>query len=323
MSSTPQAEGPPRHPLFGELLVIPPEHEAEAVVARMRHWDSSLKPWDLVECWQSQQIARETIRLERLHQREIAARYDQALGAGASWEQSQADAAESLAAGLSRHPAHTLALLRRSKQGCELIARRWDALLVTLDRRGAWSDRERLLALNLLNVPPELRESVTPLDAPDGDDPVAHLRCVAAREIGRHLDLAADLTPLDAHRRETVRLGLGPDTPELAVIRKEERASSRLLAWCRAQFKTSRPDPRPVDPGDLPASTPPKTTQESPLPKGGPPLSAAAWKASHASPLAAWKAAQVARSTDSSEADSSEAPDPPRSSPQSRSRRRA
>ena len=240
------------HPILGELVVIPPESEAEAVVARMRHWHSSLRPWDLVECWQSQQIARETIRLERLHQREILLRHDQTLHAGAAWDQQHRDAAEELAGTIGRHPARVLAELRRSMHGCEALARRWEVLLTTLEARGGWTPGLHEQALNLLGVAPEWREAITPLDAPAGADPVAHLRRVAEAEVRRHHDLAAALAPIDSLGREALRLGLGPDTPALAGVRKEERDADRRLAWCRAQFKTGRSEPRPPDRGDLP-----------------------------------------------------------------------
>ena len=311
--STSQAEAPPPHPLYHELILTPPHEEAEAVVDRLRFWNSSLKPWDLYECWLLQDVARETIRLERLHQQEIALRHEEALSAGPSWDEDRLNAAESLAANLARYPAHTLALLRRSRHGCELIARRWTTLLATLDARGVWSDRERLLALNLLNVPPDLRESITPLDAPADADPVAHVRSVATREIDRHLDLASDLAPIDAHQRETVRLGLGPDTPALAGLRKQERIASRLLAWSRSQFKTSRRDPRPTDPGDLPAYTPPARKTDADSDPDAPAernFKSPAWSPPNP-PIAS-----------PSRPDSSDPRRPPRASPNSKPRRR-
>ena len=257
MTHTP-SESQARLPL-GELVVIPPEHEAEAVVARMRHWDSSLKPWDLYECRLAQGVARETIRQERHHQQEILLRHAQARRADACWDEDRRGEADRLAHGMARHPALIIPQLRRTRHGCELLAERWEMLRDSLDERGVWSAAERLLALNLLGVPPELRKSVTPLDARGGADPIDHLRTVVAAQVRRHRDLAAALAPIDALEREAARLGLGPDTPELANLRKEERASSRQLAWCRSQFKTSRPESRPPDLGDLPASESPRS----------------------------------------------------------------
>ena len=214
--------------------------------------------------------------------------------------------------------------------GCEALARRWETLLATLDARGAWTDGLRAQALNLLGVEGDWREALTPLDAPAGADPVAHLRDLAAAEVRRHRDLAAALAPADALGREALRLGLGPDTPALAGLRKEERAADRRLAWCRSQFQSARLKGR-IDPADAPPPTrrfdeerptyKPPETPEAPSSTGGPRISAAAWKASHASPLAAWKAVQAARPADSSETHPSET-DPPRDAPKSKSRRR-
>ena len=147
MSSTPQAEArPPRHPLLGELLVIPPKDEAEAVVGRMRHWDSALKPWDLYECRLAQGVARETIRQERHHQQEILLRHAQAMRAAASWDEDRRGEADRLAHGMARHPALIIPQLRRTRHGCALLAERWEMLRDSLDERGAWSAAERLLA---------------------------------------------------------------------------------------------------------------------------------------------------------------------------------
>ena len=247
----PTNDAPAPHPFLGELIVVPPEQEAEAVVARTRQWNSSLKPWDLVECRLVQEVARETFRLERLHQREIALRHAQANQARAHWDEDRRSAAKSVAAGLSRNPAHTLARLRHTKHGCELIAGRWDTLAAALDNRGSWTAPERLLALNLLDVPPELREAPSPLDAPAGVDPLDHLREVAADEAARHRRFARNLEPVDAIERESAALGLGADTPELAGLRKEERAGARQLAWCRSQFQSNRLKGR-IDPSDAP-----------------------------------------------------------------------
>ena len=162
------------------------------------------------------------------------------------------------AAGLSRHPALVLARLRDTRHGNELIAGRWDTLAAAVEKRGAWTAPERLLALNLLDVPPDLREAPNDLDVPDGSDPRAYLLSIAARESRRHRDYASALAPVDAIEREAAALGLGPDSPELAAVHRAERSVTRRLAWFRSQFKTSRRDPRPPDPGDLPAWTPPR-----------------------------------------------------------------
>ena len=257
------SNAPAPHPLFGELIVVPPDQEAEAVVARTRQWNSSLKPWDLTECWLVQDVARETFRLERIHQREIALRAAQATQAQSHWDEDRRSAVKSVAAGLSRNPAHTLALLRHTKHGCELIAGRWDTLAAALETRGSWTATERLLALNLLDVPPELREAPSALDAPAGVDPLDHLREVAADEAARHRRFARNLEPVDAIERESAALGLGADTPELASLRKEERLSTRQLAWCRSQFKSSRLKGR-IEPGDAPPAPTRRFDEERP-----------------------------------------------------------
>ena len=269
---TPTADAPQPHPFLGDLPVTPPDQEAAAVAARAAQWESSLKPWDVVECSLVNEVARESIRLERLHQREIALRHARAAQAREHWDADRRGDARAHASRLSRHPALALAQLRRTLHGNELVACLWDTLAGALDARGAWTAPERLLALNLLDVLPALREAPSPLDAPAGADPRAHLRSVCDSESRRHRDSAAALAPVDAIEREAAALGLGPDTPELASLRKEERASSRRLAWCRSQFHGARQKHR-IDPADAPYSTsrrfegPPELTDRRPGPR--------------------------------------------------------
>ena len=106
--------------------------------------------------------------------------------------------------------------------------------------------------------PPTSAKPPNDLDVPDGDDPRSHLLSIAARESRRHRDYATALAPVDAIEREAAALGLGPDSPDLAAVHRAERSVTRRLTWFRSQFKTSRRDPRPPDPGDLPAWTPPR-----------------------------------------------------------------
>ena len=248
---------PAPHPLYGHLTVLPPDREALAVVERMDQLSSSLKPWDFYECRLTLEVARETLRLGRLHQTEIALRAARVQHAAAHWDVTRRSAALAIASGLSRHPALVLARLRDTKHGNEVVAGRWDILAAAIEKRGSWTAPERLLALNLLDVPPDLREAPSDLDVPDGEDSRAYLLSIAARESRRHRDYAAALTPVDAIEREAATLGLAPDSPELAAVHRAERCLTKRLAWYRSQFGTSRHTPRPIDPGDLPNVMPP------------------------------------------------------------------
>ncbi len=301
--NAPESHTTPR-PLLHGLTIVPPEHEADALNDRIDFWTSSLKPFDIYETWLVHEVARNTLEIERLHQTQIVLRHDHAQRIAVVFEQQQRDHAELLAAGLSRHPARALASLRKFAQGCLVIARRWEMLLASLEKRGSWTSSQRLQAMNLLNVPPDFRDGVTPLDPPD-DDPETlpeHLRQLAETEIQRHKELAALLQPLDERMRHALTLGLGPEPPEVAAVRKVQRQAERRLAWTRSQFKTSRPDRRPVDRGDLPAYIPgeynnrpyppPAPTwtpvYDTPSPAPQPPQVAAtaSWATPHPSPTA-------------------------------------
>ncbi len=298
----PEIHTTPR-PLLHGLTIITPENEADALNDRIDFWTSSLKPFDIYETWLVHEVARNTLEIERLHQTQIVLRHDHAQRIAIVFEQQQRDHAELLASTLSRHPARALASLRKFAQGCLVIARRWEWLLATLEKRGGWTESQRLQAMNLLNVPPDLRDGVTPLDPPD-DDPetlLEHLRQLAETELQRHKDLAALLQPLDERMRHAQSLGLGPEPPEVAAIREVQRQAERRLAWTRSQFKTSRPDPRPIDRNELPAYIPGewknnipyepnRTSSAEPLtPREPQPPAVAAspsWSTTHSSPTA-------------------------------------
>src|SRR5206468_1052467 len=62
-------------------------------------------------------------------------------------------AAEALAARLARDPARVSRQWRATRQGCDLLIERWEALGRALDRLGAWDEAQQSLALDLLGVP--------------------------------------------------------------------------------------------------------------------------------------------------------------------------
>src|SRR5262249_59418306 len=82
------------------------------------------------------------------------------------WDADRRLAAEQLAAKLAKDPAQTSRLLRRTKQGCELLIERWEDLGRILREVGGWTDPQRGLALDLLGVPAELRDGTTAVDPP-------------------------------------------------------------------------------------------------------------------------------------------------------------
>src|SRR5258708_7623493 len=82
------------------------------------------------------------------------------------WDQDRRLEAEDLAARLRRDPARNARKLQRTRQGCELMIERWEALERILCETGTWTEAQRSLALDLLGVPPELRDGDTAVDPP-------------------------------------------------------------------------------------------------------------------------------------------------------------
>jgi hypothetical protein len=185
------------------------------------------------------------------------------------WDQDRRLEAEDLAARLRRDPARNALKLQRTRQGCELMIDRWEALLRILRETGTWTDAQRSLALDLLGVPPELRDGDTAVDAlvsmAPADGPAFRYQ-VAKDEILRLTALKDEtLDPLDADERAVAETGIGAElTPALQRLHRYESACSRRYHKAlkyfldrdrkRAPAEAPRaPEPRPTPP---PAPTP-------------------------------------------------------------------
>src|SRR5258708_22644806 len=82
------------------------------------------------------------------------------------WDQDRRLEAEDLAARLRRDPSRNALKLQRTPQGCALMIERWEALGRILRETGTWTEAQRSLALDLLGVPPELRDGEPAVDPP-------------------------------------------------------------------------------------------------------------------------------------------------------------
>ena len=142
MSDTPQAEAPPpRHPLLGELIVIPPRARGRG--RRRPHAALEQQPQALGP----RRVLAHPGRRPRDHPPGTpppardrppprpGPRRRRRPGTSGTATRPRPSLAT-----LGRHPARVLAELRRSMHGCEALARRWETLLATLDARGSWTD---------------------------------------------------------------------------------------------------------------------------------------------------------------------------------------
>ena len=242
-------------------LVLPDE-EMQAAAELAAQWNSSVRPWDAFESWLLEQVAALAMVRDRCRHHAAALRAADAHRAALCWDEDRRAEAETLAAALRRRPAEVAARLRQSRPGAELLIGRWEALARALEANGTWSVPQRRLALDLLGVPPELRDDgATPLDPAPGVEPPDHLRALAAGELERLRALAAGpLADLDTRDRADAARGLPPEgqaSPALAALRRHERSTSLQLEWCLSRFRKARPSPS-SSPSPRPDGTEPR-----------------------------------------------------------------
>jgi len=268
------APGPPAAPFAAEPAAPPPpDAERQAAEELAARWQPALRPADPCESWLLGQVAALAIVLDRCRDHAAALRIAEARRAALCWAEDRRAAAAKLAAALPRRPEEVAARLARTRHGAGLMIGRWEALGRILAEKGAWSDPQRRLALDLLGVPLDLRDRpATPLDpAPDGDAP-GHLRALVAGELGRLRALAAGpLAELDAAERSAAERGLPPEghaAPALAAVDRRERSAARRLQWCLSRLRKARPAPPCRDDPDPRQLDPAANAPSSPTPAG-------------------------------------------------------
>src|SRR5262249_899036 len=154
--------------LAGKGDVLPAEDLA-LVAERTAAYRADLRPATAHEEALVAQLAVDSVRLERCRDHFAVLCHEYAQRAALCWDEDRRLEAGRLAARLARAPAQTSRLLRRTKQGCELLIERWEGLERVLREAGTWTDPQRALALDLLGVPAELRAGTTAVDPPPGE----------------------------------------------------------------------------------------------------------------------------------------------------------
>jgi hypothetical protein len=217
-----------KHGLTGAGVVLPEDVE-DAVDERYEEWAQEFGPATPYQRFLVEQIALNSVRLERCSKQAIYERGQLSLRAAFCWDEDRALLAEQLAQGLSKRPALVAKQLERTVQGCDWLLGRWESLGRILVKKGDWSDAERSLALDLLGTPADLREDTSRLE---GD-----LNGVIGREVERLKARKEHLGPLDEREREQTFLGksVEPDA-RLVKTRRYEAQIRRALNWSMAQY---------------------------------------------------------------------------------------
>ncbi len=245
--------------------------EARAVALREEFQPQTEFERTLVE-----QMAVDSIRLERCRDAYLSLSEDQRTRAALCWDEDRRVEAEEIAARLGRDPARTARRLEQNRHGCEVLIDRWEGLGRILREVGDWDDSQRSMALNLLGVPLELRAGTTAVDPPEGDRSEAkvfRLFLVEARlERLRGRKLAAfDL--LDEQDRQLAEDGIALELSKpLKLIARYESA-----AWRRQQaaYRILNDRPKPPESAAIkpaaPARPAPPPTRPRPEVRDDPP----------------------------------------------------
>src|SRR5262249_50842602 len=159
-----------------------PEDMAATVNARYADWYHALKPYHDIDEFFTKQVATDSVLIEGAQRYLVVQINLQAKAALRDWGEDRYQPALDLASGLEKDPAKVAGQLRSFKQGAELLIERWEALAGTLERKGAWGEGQRRLALDLLGVPAELRDGPTPLDPDEGESEPDALKAAVAAE---------------------------------------------------------------------------------------------------------------------------------------------
>jgi hypothetical protein len=214
----------------GQVLA---DGDEQALEDRLESYTAEFRPESPHEAVLVAEMALDDVRMARCGKLYYTLCDSYATRAQLCWDQDRRLEAEDLAARLRRDPARNARKLRGTRQGCELMVERWEALLRILRETGTWTEAQRSLALDLLGVPPELREGDTAVDPPMSktlvNDGPAFRYQVVKDEIARLNALKDEiLDPLDAEDRAVAETSIGAEmTPALQRLHRYESACSR------------------------------------------------------------------------------------------------
>ena len=261
---TPGHASPPAAPIDP---FPPADHEAEAARGRAAEWGEALAPGDPFAAWLVDQVCIQSLRVERCQRlsqlrRDLVARRVELF-----WEDDRRAAAEALAVRLPRDPVAVVRDLRKTKQGCEVLIGRWEALAANAEVAGAWCTTLRWLALDLMGVAPEARVATPPEGAAAAESFAARM-AIVADQIARLRALAdGPLADLDRRERAAAAAGaLAAADPELDRLHRYERTCARAVESALAELRRrgrrpvpagATPDPAPVEPVRDPSPAPP------------------------------------------------------------------
>jgi hypothetical protein len=235
-----------RHGLAGSGGVVCPEDRAK-VEARAAALREQFQPESEFERTLVEQMAVDSIRMDRCRESYLVLCQDQANRAALCWDEDRRAEAEEIASRLGWDPSRSRSKLEQSRFGCELLIDRWEGLGRILREVGVWDDSQRSLALDLLGVPIELRAGITAVDPGATLDAKAFRLGVVEGELERLRSRKAKAFDLlDEHDRASAEVGIGAELSK--PLRLLERYESACFRRQQAAMRILNDRPRPAEP---------------------------------------------------------------------------
>ncbi len=266
-----------KHGMAAELPELEAGYSPEFLDRRAR-WSAEFQPVDEAAQWALDRAVAASLRIERC-ERTFDGIVDAARDrARLAWDQDQAVEAAAIAARLARDPVLASRQLETTGAGVALLLEFWPRLVEAL-RGGGWSDTDASKALDLLGVHADLRSGRTPIDAPDGSDPLAFREALALDEIDRLKSLCDGvMDKLDEIERDRAMMGDAAlfSKPAKLVLRYEREAWRRYRESIKeVQNQAAAPaeaPPVPLESAIRPEPAKPPERRPTPPPDPEPPM---------------------------------------------------
>ena len=218
-----------KHALAGESAAVEAGLSAEFRERRAK-WAVEQRPDGEAAEWALDRAVAASLRIERCERAIDELVAETRARARLAWDQDRAVEAATAFGRLARDPILASRQLETTLAGAGLLVEAWLGLASTLRSGGDWSESEASRALDLLGVAADGRSGRSPVDAPEGSDPVGFRLGLALEEVERLEELCEQaLGPLEEMERRRAMAG------DVALLSKSARLVLRYErdAWRR------------------------------------------------------------------------------------------
>jgi hypothetical protein len=221
------------------------------VQQRATEFFDTLKPQNEFHCWLVDEVALDSIKIDRCERIERRVRDKASLRTEFCWEEDRKLEAIALAEQLPFEPEKVVEQLRCTPQGCGWLMTRWAMLARVADLNIPWTADQTKLAFDLLGTPREFREGLKLGESLDFEGRVVaeavNPAVVARREIAALKERCEEVEVLDEVNRHLAHTDLTEDdNAELKRVRRYESTIYGRLRWSLRELRYQSPDRFPL-----------------------------------------------------------------------------